>query len=325
MYLPKSAERAFTYVDLYAMSGNQNTVLWLTPHAAVARDSESVVHYWLRLDRPYRVSFSADGKNMVAWARSPEHLLEICDVVLRLIARSVINSLILQSWNPRVAAITAPTLAYLMEHCPRLKTLSLVGLHSLAEDQIRVLGAYSRPDLEILLISCEFTSARASVLAEVLGRNQGPTELNYCNIDCFVLLDGLRGNSRLKSLTPRPCDIRGVAYQEHLAISSGSPDDANRQVLAIVGTLKENTGLVVCDLRNCSLTSETWNAVCDSLKTHPTLQVLKLRLEVRPLGVAPLAPALLKSRIQALVDILKANMSIHTICFTQREHELFRA
>jgi hypothetical protein len=75
------------------------------------------------------------------------------------------------------------------------------------------------------------------------------------------------------------------------------------------------------------LTSETWNAVCDSLKTHPTLQVLKLRLEVRPLGVAPLALAVLKSRIQALVDMLKVNKSIHTICFTQlyySEHEPFR-
>jgi hypothetical protein len=30
-----SAERAFTYADLYAMLGNQNTFAWLTPHAAV--------------------------------------------------------------------------------------------------------------------------------------------------------------------------------------------------------------------------------------------------------------------------------------------------
>jgi hypothetical protein len=32
-----SAERAFTYADLYAMLGKRDTIAWLTPHAAVAR------------------------------------------------------------------------------------------------------------------------------------------------------------------------------------------------------------------------------------------------------------------------------------------------
>jgi hypothetical protein len=30
-----NAERAFTYTDLYAMTENENAVVWLTPHAAV--------------------------------------------------------------------------------------------------------------------------------------------------------------------------------------------------------------------------------------------------------------------------------------------------
>jgi hypothetical protein len=30
-----SADKAFTYADLYAMLANENAVLWLTPHAAV--------------------------------------------------------------------------------------------------------------------------------------------------------------------------------------------------------------------------------------------------------------------------------------------------
>jgi hypothetical protein len=235
-----SAEREFTYVDLYTMSGNQNTVFWSTPHAAIARESEGVIHSWLRLS--YRFSFSADCKEMVAWACSPEHLLEICfNVVLRLLARSVIHSLILQSWSNRVAVITAPTLAYLMEHIPSLKLLSLKGIQ-MDENHCRVLGAYSRPDLEIILIRCKVTSAGASALVEVIGRNQGPTELTDCEI---VLLDGLRGNSRLKSLTPSLDDIRGAGYQERPVIASGSPDDTKRKVLAIAGILKENTGLVV--------------------------------------------------------------------------------
>jgi hypothetical protein len=319
-----SAERAFTYVDLHAMSGNQNTILWLTPHAAVARESKRVVHYFTQLDGSCRFSFSADGKNLYALARSPERLFEICDVVLRLLAASVVHSLILfRSSFHYGALVNTPSLAYLMEQCISLKVLTLHYLE-MDESHCRLLGTYSRPGLEIKLISCKLTRSGSSALADVLGRNQGPTELTNCHIDCFVLVDGLRGNSRLKSLTPRLSDYRGVAYQESLVIASGSLDDVNRPLLAIAGTLKGNAGLVVCDLSHCLLTDNSWNAVCDSLKTHPTLQVLSLR---RPLGVTPLALAVLKSRIQALVDMLKVNMSIHTIRLTERytsEHEVFR-
>jgi hypothetical protein len=97
-------------------------------------------------------------------------------------------------------------------------------------------------------------------LAEVLGRNQGPTKLNFCIIENFVLANGLRGNSSLKSLTPNlNCHVNG-----------------NQEVLAIAGALRENKGLVDLDLRyGLSVDDETWDAVCDSLKTHPTLEVLE--------------------------------------------------
>jgi hypothetical protein len=126
-------------------------------------------------------------------------------------------------------------------------------------------------------------------------------------------------------LTPRLVDDRG--YQERLVLASGSLDDVNRPVLAIAGTPKENTDLVVFYLSYCLLTDETWNAVCDSLKAHPTLQVLRLPGPIRPLGVVPLALVMLKSRIQALADMLKVNMSIHTIRLSGRysgDNELFR-
>jgi hypothetical protein len=292
-----SAERAFTYEDLHAMSGNQNTVLWLTPHAAVTRRGEGVVPYWLELDEGTRFwnaihfSFSADGKDMFALARSPQHLLEICDVVLRLLAASVVHSLILHSRTFRVgdgALVNAPTLSYLMEQCPSLKLLSFKNIE-MDENHCTVLGAYSRPDLTIELRMCRLSSAGAGALAEILGRNQGPTDLHYCFIDYSVIVDGLHGNSRLKSLT---------------LMDSGIPEDVNRGVLAIASTLKENKSLVVLDLSYCSLSDETWDAVCDSLKIHPTLQVFNFDR---------LAPAVSQPRLQALVDMMKVNMSIHTI------------
>jgi hypothetical protein len=118
------------------------------------------------------------------------------------------------------------------------------------ESHCRVLGAFSRPDLEIVLKSC-------IVVAEVLGRNQGPSELDCCYIDNFVLANGLRGKSQLKRLTPHLSRIDEVR---------------NREVLVIAGALRENKGLVYLDLSYCfSLNYETYGAICDSLKTHPTL------------------------------------------------------
>jgi hypothetical protein len=63
-----SAERGFTYADLFSILRNRNAVAWLTSHAAVARNG------WGGM---YRFHFDADGKAIYALARSPEHLLEI--------------------------------------------------------------------------------------------------------------------------------------------------------------------------------------------------------------------------------------------------------
>jgi hypothetical protein len=71
------------------------------------------------------------------------------------------------------------------------------------------------------------------------------------------------------------------------------------------------------------MNDEAWGVICNSLKAHPTLEVLNLCGAFR--DAAP-TPAMLKSRIQALVDMLKVNLSIHTILFhdVYSVQELFR-
>jgi hypothetical protein len=120
----------------------------------------------------------------------------------------------------------------------------------------------------------------------------------------------LRGNSRLQYLSPHLLSNR---------------DDGNQNLRVIADALKENKGLVDLDLtHDFTMTGETWDAVCDSLKTHPTLEVLNLR-SIQTFE-DPLDPAVIMSRIQALVDMLKANMSLHTIYLSTRysEKELYR-
>jgi hypothetical protein len=286
------------------MVGNEDTVAWLTPHTAVARRGEELVNAWTQLDESCRFSFSVDDKDIIAFALSSEHVLEICDVVLRLLAVSVVHSISLINWSSPDLVINAPTLANLMEQCQSLKSLFLSKL-KMDENHCRVLGGDSRPGLEIVLYHCRITLAGASALAEVLGRNQGPTGLHSCQIDNSVLSDGLRGNSRLKV-------FRAVI----------SPGVGNRELLTIAGALRENKGLVELNLASQAFreSDEAWGAICDSLETHPTLEVLDLRGTSYP---ATMAPAVIKSRIQ---DMMKLNLSIHTIHLPglYSEHELFR-
>jgi hypothetical protein len=256
-----SAERAFTHTDLYTMlqvQEDRNKIAWLTPHAAVARAGFKMLYYWERIPRWCCFRFSVDGKEIHAFARSPEHLLEICDVVLRLLAASVVHSVILCKPSPFSsrggACIDAPTLAYLMEHSQSLKALTLKHF-ALDEDHIRVLGTYSRPDLKINLYRCQFTSSGMSALADVLERNQGPTELDSCQIDCSVVANGLRGNSRLKSFTQD--------FSSDIVTSAG-----NRGVLVIANAFRENKGLLKLDCRNGRTMSDEILALSVILSRH---------------------------------------------------------
>jgi hypothetical protein len=302
-----SVKRAFTYADLYAMLGNDETVVWLTPHAAVMRHmrpngrAQRCVPSLLA----YRFSIDADGKDIFIVTSSPAARLEIFAFVVRLLAvkaSEVFELNLIHLRRGRQVFDIAPTcFEYLMRQCQSLKVLSLFDIE-MDEDQIRALGAVSRPGLEIKLVFCRFSGASAEALAEVLKRNQGPTELRGCVIDNFILADGLRGNSRLK-------------YLGSFCLSS-SNDTGSREVLAITSALRENKGLVYLGIRpDSTMSDQSWDAVCDFLKTftHPTLQVLDLAI-IQLHGVAPavlnLRVALL---IEALVDMLKVNMSIDTI------------
>jgi hypothetical protein len=207
-----------------------------------------------------------------------------------------------------VVLINTVLLADLLEQFQCLKYLALKDLR-IVVNRCRVLVGYSRPELEIKLRGCELTDAGTSVLVEVLGRSQGPTKLAYCYIDNVVLADGLRGKNSLKSLSPF------VSYNLEVY---------EREVLVTTGALRENKGLVELELHSRSLrVIEIWGAICHSLETFPTLEILNLRsIETD----ATMAPAVITSRIQALLNMVKMNLSIHTIHLVDlySRHELFR-
>jgi hypothetical protein len=310
----RSADNRFTYADLHTMFGDsaETIMLWFTPSAAVFRDSAIVNMFSAFVGNEYSCRCRVDCSDITVVGTSRQALLETCDTVLRLVAASVVQSVTLSNNGHDDVSIHSTSLEYLMEECQSLQYVTFWYLNSLAEDQIRVLGDCSRPDLDIELKHCRITSAGTSALAEVLGRNQGPTKLVHCDIDNGVLADGLRGNGRLKILK--------LCLSANLEVG-------NQQVLAIASALRENKGLVELDLSSCfKVSDETWwGTVCDSLKKHPTLEVFTF-LPATTFTAATTTPAIVTSRIQALLDMLKVNMTIHTMHLDSRysQHKLFR-
>jgi hypothetical protein len=86
---------------LYVMIENENAVVWLTPHAAVVPVAWIGIHPWMQMDEPCRSCFNIDGKLLYILALSPEALWEICDVVLRMLAASIVHSVDLEKWDSR--------------------------------------------------------------------------------------------------------------------------------------------------------------------------------------------------------------------------------
>jgi hypothetical protein len=101
----------------------------LTPRSAITHEYGRADKYSEGVSYD-NFAFVVDGKNIAAVAESPEHLLEICDVVLRLLATSVVHSVQLNKHNSLDGdtLINALSLAYLMEQCKSLKVLELWNL-----------------------------------------------------------------------------------------------------------------------------------------------------------------------------------------------------
>jgi hypothetical protein len=116
----------------------------------------------------------------------------MCDAIVRLVPASVVHSASFLSklgYSFYVRLINASTLANLMEPCQSLKVLSFERL-KMDEHHCHVLGCYSTPGLEIVLMDCVIMGSGASNVAQVLGHNRGPTKLNICNTDNLDLADG---------------------------------------------------------------------------------------------------------------------------------------
>jgi hypothetical protein len=147
-------------------------------------DSALLVSSLLQDEEHYRFSFNANiddsDVDMFAMDRSSAALSNIGVGVRHLLVantRDVYELTLDNLGSDEEVLFNAPSLAYRVEPCQNPKTLRMVKLVSIDEDNFRVLVALSRLGLKIEVVNCRIAGAITSaVLAEILGCNQGPTK-----------------------------------------------------------------------------------------------------------------------------------------------------
>jgi hypothetical protein len=211
---------------------------------------------------------------------------------------------------------TSDDLSFLLASLDEIVGLSelIFWLKSGGEDSIqqlihdvnycRALLTEFRADLELKLMASSLTEVGSQVLLDGIQRNRGPNTFLSCN---SLLTDALRGNRSVHAIS---LDRRNFSNEEDL--------------IALMWALAENLGLAKLNLGFLSINDESWTIMRQSLANHPTLEHLGVLCTScfergDPHRHMPLYDATRTLRTQALVDMLKVNSSIHSICLISDE------
>jgi hypothetical protein len=285
----------------------RNNIVWMTDNIFVQSGSFSTESSAFFSQRPLTIrlgkSFGNDALEIRVLTGS-EGVSVVCEILLQLLASSA-QATKVHLTGQGALPISASALRKFQKQTRNLQQLSL-WCFTLLEDQCRALAATpaitnnGRP-LEIELFYCKLYDAGATnALVEAIRHNRGPTKLERCEIDTCLLADALRGNTSVKALTLR-CSY-GNAAKDRVAIR------------ALVQGLEQNRGLVRLDLSNRVVNNENWKALCKSIKTHPSLEVLGLRTTTSSTERRdPEFKITGKNRMLDLEEMLKVNTLMHTI------------
>jgi hypothetical protein len=208
----------------------------------------------------------------IVFARSHRAFMEICDVVLRLLAASVVHSAILKTTG--LAAWMNASFGVSDGALPSLKCLTLEKL-SMDESHCRAWHLFetrSRDRAETLSI----TGAGASA-------GGGP---------------GRKGTDEAISVK-LTCAYSRMGYAEIVVwkieqLLSQNFDVGNREFVRCRRPRRKEGLVSLHLLHGFTMGDRTWDAVCNSLKKHPTLQLLNIRSAPTQM----LAAAVLESRIK---------------------------
>jgi hypothetical protein len=228
-----------------------------------------------------------------------------CDFLMRLLATCEKRDVSIRGCSEGVSTpLSGAGLSlFFQESRGSLRKVTLYYM-ALSADQCRALVTMPQLDVELEMHYCSLVDDAAGAFVECLHSDRGSVELHHCDIDFRVLASALTGNSRVAGFTP---------YWE--------TTDADTAVL--FAALANNSGLVELDCQHYPISDDNWSILCESLKAHPILTSLDLRLTM-PVssGIRNVLRDEQKShRTRVLADMMKVNTILLTILLSDNEHD----
>jgi hypothetical protein len=254
-----------------------------------------------------RVDVSFDVRVNVTPGTAAAAATATCDFMVRLLATSEEHAV---NISGNIAAAPPPLSGaglslFFQESRSCLRRVTLRDM-ALNEDLCRALATMSRLDVELEIINCWPADDAAGAFAECLQSGRGPVELIHCVIDNQIIASALTGKSRVTKLV----------------LDSGRTNGADMAVL--FAALANNSGLVELDVCNQYISGDNWSILCESLKAHPTLTRLDLRISIpgsQTGGRRRLPDGQKARRTRLLAVMMKENIVLHTIRVSEHERD----
>jgi hypothetical protein len=244
----------------------------------------------------------------------------ICDaLLLQLLVRSQPSRVYLKSLgfdNP--LTISGLAIQGLLEQCPGLELLTFMDT-TLDESQCRALAAASPSTttgkLDIRFHGCRVLNVGSTAALADLFRdnnNNSQTDQVHYHLDHFqtegwrVLAESLRGNTSVKTIyEPGGLYGRQLKHDEFRVLAEA---------------LRDNQGLGKFTPRRLHINDENWTLLCQSLRSHPTLDTLDLSGTFHNPN-AGMTNASKKHRCTCIVNLLRSNTVLSSVHLTRDERD----
>jgi hypothetical protein len=197
-----------------------------------------------------------------------------------------------------------------------LRELTLVNM-TLDEDHLQTL--HTTGPLHIILDSCALSSVPGCLDAFIACLRRGPTELVECNtMPSNIVANALDYPSRVTRLVLTDTSIEDDFGEDHNHALGLQDDHAQHHIF---GSLAHNRSLEKVVLYNCSISTENWTLLCQSLTAHPTLTSIDLRLTHpwRALDSWEFTLEEKAARTRLLADMMRVNRMLQIIHLSDNE------
>jgi hypothetical protein len=284
-------------------------LVWMTPGVYVCFQYDEGDPVILSLGGDGGGIQSTDLRVLATRGTATAVVMTTCDFLVRLLATSEPCDVYIRgSHNEVPPPMSGQTLSVFFQESRSCLRKVFLSRMSLTEDQCRALATMSRLDVELDMFNCSLADDAAGAFIGCLRSENGPIELDRCQIDSQILASALTGTSRVTTL--------------HLQLLYRNGDIYHGRVFR---ALTNNRGLLDLVLQHSSISNENWSVLCECLQAHPTLTSLDLRdtRQARPLfgNKIELSDEEKAHRTRAIAEMMQNNTALNSIDLSADERD----